>query len=161
MFKYETNIDQVKLQIKHKLEGLIDGDKILREAALDVVVLVSDRVQQRGENSEGQKMITKSHTKKGAYSYDYGKLREDGNKKFNGGLQTDHIDLTFTGDMFNNYTIAPEGQTSYIIGFKDKLSSDKADWNERKFGRIFQLSEKESELIKGIITKRINAILNK
>lgn len=155
MFTVESNIDQVKKQVKLKLEQLIDVDKTLREAALDAVVLISDRVQQRGENTSGQKMITKSVKKTGSYDAYYAEKRT---KK---GLQTDHIDLTFNGDMMNDFHIAPDGETSYIIGFRGQLSSDKSDWNERKFGTIFQLSGKESELITSIITKRINAILNK
>lgn len=155
MFKVESNIEQVKKEVKLTINQLIDVDKILREASLDAVVMISDRVQQRGENTAGEKMITKSTPKKGAYSSSYA------DKRVKNGLQIEHIDLTFQGDMMNDFTVAPDGETGYIIGFRGQLSSDKSEWNERKFGTIFQLSETESELIKSIITNKINAILNK
>lgn len=155
MFKIESNIEDVKKSIQKTLTNSIKFDQALREGALSAVALISDRVQQRGERADGSKMVTSSKEKIGAYSKPYAKQRE---KK---GLQTSIIDQTYSGDMMGDFVPAPEGANSYIVGFRGQLSSDKADWNERKFGKIFQLSERETKLVQGIITKRLNASSNK
>jgi hypothetical protein len=155
MFKIDSNLEEVKKTLTTKLENAIQFDKVLREVCLDAIVLISHRVQQDGKKSDGSKITTTSKKRFGAYSYQYGK------KRASKGLQTKIIDQTFTGDMLGDFTLAPEGEKSYVIGFRGKTASDKAEWNERRFGKIYQLSKDESKLIQDIIRKRINAILNK
>lgn len=155
MFKIDSNLEEVKKSLQTKLETAIQFDKVLREVGLDAVVLISHRVQQEGKKSDGSKISTKAKKRFGAYSYEYGKKREKE------GLQTKIIDQTYSGDMLGDFILAPEGEKSYIIGFRGKTASDKAEWNERRFGKIYQLSNEESKLLSDIINKRINAILNK
>lgn len=179
MFKVETNIEQFKNSIKGTLEQLIQGDKLLREVALDTVVLISDRVQQKGLKSDGSPIKSDKNSVSAHKNNKTGKLfskrkktttrvllstpysEEYAAKRVKKGLEIDKIDLTFSGDMMGDFIVAPEGKTGYIIGFKGQLSSDKADWNERRFGTIFQLTDSEANLIKGIVSKKINEIFNK
>lgn len=185
MFKVETNIEQFKESVKLNIKQIIDGDKILREAALDAVALISDRVQQRGMRTDGEligggkystKKLKSFSTKSGGKAFDFDSVankKQQKNRKSNdfdggykefreeAGRQTDFIDLTLTGDMMGDFTVCPEGKTGYVIGFRGQFSSDKADWNEAKFGTIFQLSESESKIIQSVVNKNINEILNK
>lgn len=179
MFKVETNIEQFKQSIKINLQQLIEGDKLLREAALDAVALISDRVQQRGLKSDNSPIKSEKNSVAAHKNNKTGKIfskkkktttrvllstpynEEYAAKRIKKGLEIDKIDLTFSGDMMGDFIVAPEGKTGYVIGFKGQLSSDKADWNERRFGEIFQLSNNEAKLIQDIVAKKINAILNK
>lgn len=154
MITITTNInEQIKKAIHDKVVQ-INPEKIAREAALDVVALISDRVQQRGEKTNGEKITTSSNKTTGAYSKYYGIKRKKS------GRETDYIDLTFSGDMMGDFITAPiDGGAE--VGFKGKLSSDKAEWNEARFGELFSLSDSEQELIGKVVTNRINGILNK
>jgi hypothetical protein len=150
MLRVETNIgDFVKDQLSI-LDDLRNVDKILREAALNTVVIISNRVQNRGERTDGAKMA--SQRREGAYSEDYGRRR---NKR---GRQTDIIDLTSTdqGGMMDSFTVEPEGETGYVVGFAGQRAADLAEYNEQRFGTIFELSDSEAELIESIIDKRID-----
>ncbi len=155
MFKVESNLNDVFQNTAKKLEETIQFDKIIREAAFDGVALISRRVQNEGEKTDGSKITSPSSKKIGAYSYGYG------NKRKKRGRQVDHIDMTFSGDMMGDLVPIPEGENSYIIGFRGKLSSDKAEWNELKFGKIFQLSESEIKLIGKTVEDKVHAIIGK
>jgi hypothetical protein len=179
VFKVETNIEQFKNNIKGELAQLIQGDKLLREIALDTVVLISDRIQQRGLKADGTPIKSDKNNIAAHKNFKTGKIfskrkktttrvilstpysEEYAKKRVKKGLEIDKIDLTFSGDMMGDFIVAPEGKTGYVIGFKGQLSSDKADWNERKFGTIFQLSDSEAKLIQEKVRIKINEIFNK
>lgn len=154
MFKIESNIQEVINSQLNKLDQLIEADKVLRQAAFDTVALVSDRVQQQGALTDGQKMITSSPKKFGSYSKKYGQ------KRSNKGLQTEIIDQTYSGDMMGDLLPEPEDKTSYVVGFRGEKSSATAQYNEERFGTIFQLSSSELSVVNGIVKDSINEILN-
>lgn len=154
MITITSNItDQIKLAIKDKISQ-VNPEKIAREAALDAVALISDRVQQRGEKVNGEKITTPARQTTGAYSKYYGIKRQKA------GRQTDYIDLTFSDDMMADFITSPvDGGAE--VGFKGQSSSDKSEWNEARFGELFSLSDKETDQIGEIVNNRINGILNK
>ncbi len=155
--RVETNFKLVEKALLKKLANLSDADKILRTAMFDATALIVNRVQQDGENAEGQKMVSKAKIKKGAYSEKYSEFRT---RK---GRETDHIDLTFTGDMINSFLPEPINK-GYGIGFRGgngKLSYDTlVSYNELRFGLVFVLSDSEKTFIRGLIAKNINEALN-
>jgi hypothetical protein len=179
VFKVETNIEQFKQSVKANLQQLVNSDKILREAALGAVALISDRVQQRGLKTDGGKIKSDKNSVAAHKNFKTGKIfskrkrttnrvllstpysEEYAETRISKGLEVDKIDLTFSGDMMGDFVVAPDGKTGYVIGFRGQLSSDKADWNERRFGTIFQLSTTEANLVQSIVTKKINEIFNK
>jgi hypothetical protein len=179
MFKVETNITEFKEGLKAKLHELIDVDKVLREAALDTVAVVSERVQQHGKKTDGSPIKSGSNSVKGYKSKKTGKVYSKkrrgaeeidlntpysegyARRRVKKGLQIERIDETYTGDMMGDFIAAPDGKTGYVVGFRGQLSSDKADWNEMRFGTIFQLSESEANFIQEKVKTKINAILNR
>jgi len=132
-------IDEFARKTKSFANDFINTDPELRKACFNSIVLISDRVQQRGEATDGTKM--KSSTG-GAYSFDYGKY-----KRYNKGYQIDHVDLTYTGEMMDSLTLEPEGNGKWIVGFGGQSASDKAEFNELRYGTIFQLSDSELDLV--------------
>ncbi len=153
MFKMSGNISS-KISLLNEGLKSVDIEKIAREAAFDAMALISDRVQQRGEKTDGTKITSPSKKKYGAYSEGYGKKR---NKS---GREVDYIDMTFSGDMMGDFVVEPiHGGAE--IGFRGDESSDKSEWNEAKFGEMFSLSDEEVDLIQTVIQNRVNEILNK
>lgn len=133
----ESNLSDVVSGLIVKVNSLNDADKLFRQAALDTVALISDRVQQDG-------LKTNETPIKSFYSLGYGKKRK---KK---GLQTQFVDLTFSGDMMGEFLPAPYND-GWVVGFRTQKQGDIADFNEQRFGLVFNLSDKESEtVIKGI-----------
>lgn len=90
-----------------------------------------------------------------AYSYYYGKKREAL------GFQADHIDLTVTGVLMDGLQVGPDGTGGYVVGFTSQRSSDLADYNEERFGTIFQMSTKEVDTIFGEVIDEVNAIIRR
>lgn len=147
----ESNFGEF-IKKQRQLMADLSSDKILRQAAFDSVVLISDRVQQRGENVSGQKMRNK---KKGVYSKYYAK------KRAKEGRQTDYVDLTMTGDMMDNLIPQANGDGQYIVGFAGKSASDKAEYSELYYGSIFQLSEQEQSQVFKQITDSTNEAIRR
>lgn len=154
MFKVESDFDKFYRNHVKTLDQLKSADKVLREAAFDSVVIISDRVQQKGLKTDGDKISSKSKKKTGAYSFYYGR------KRAKDGFQTGHIDMTYSGDMMGDFVPVPVGQSEYAIGFRGKKTSDVAEFNEMRFGTIFHLSESELNFIMKKINKKVNEILS-
>lgn len=182
MFKVESDIDKFYQKQLKTFEQLASADKVLREAAFDTVVIISDRVQRTGKKTDGSPIgqysektlnfkgitgnfevfATKKQKKKrlkgfGDYDEFYGGYKE---LRESLGLQTQFVDLTFSGDMMGDLVPVPDGPTSYLVGFRGKKSSDTAGYNEKKYGVIFQLSPSELSFIMNKVNAKINEILS-
>jgi hypothetical protein len=143
----ESNLSKVTGDLISRLTNIEDADKVLRTASLDTVALISDRIQQKGLKTNGTPI-------KSFYSAAYGrKRREDGK-------QTQYIDLTFSGDMMADYTAVPDGYNSFVAGFRSEKSAQKAEYNEDRFGTVFQASNEEVDILLKGVNESINKILN-
>lgn len=140
MIGYTSNLSDVVKSIEIKIDSLSNADKILRQAAFDTVALVTDRVQQDGLKANNSPIQS-------FYSAKYGQRRR---RK---GLQTQYVDLTFSGDMLDDFLPAPLGN-EFVVGFKSEKQGHIAAFNEQRFGVVFNLSSSESDvIIKGILNK--------
>jgi hypothetical protein len=144
---WESNLGAVANNLISRLGSLQDADKVLRTAALDTVALISDRIQQKGLKTDGTLI-------KSVYSVGYAAKRA---KK---GYQTNFVDLTFTGDMLADYTAVPDGTDSYVAGFRSEKSAQKAEFNEDRFGTVFQASNEEVDILIQGVNESINKIVN-
>lgn len=134
--------DAIKNDIA-KIKSLKDPDKTTRILAFDTVAIVSDRIQQKGLKSDGTLI-------QGKYSGGYS------NKRENKGLQTNYVDLTFSGDMMADFLPVQDGPI-WGAGFTGKKNADVAEYNERRFGKIFDLTKEEEK----VIENSFNAIVKK
>jgi hypothetical protein len=76
------------------------------------------------------------------------------------GRQTDFIDLYFSGDMLDNMIVEKSGNSRYVIGFQDQEQADKADFQEDRYGIIFELTEYEAEESLTAISTILDEILH-
>jgi hypothetical protein len=136
-------------------QNATDANKVLRQAVIVVLPEMKRRIQNDGKNSADVKMRTKSARKYGAYSMAYGRFR---NKK---GFQTAIIDLTLSGAMMNSLKAGPTGPNSYGIGFLGPDEFKKAEWNEGRFGTIFDPSKYELQVSLDVINRQAQKLLSK
>jgi hypothetical protein len=136
-------------------QNATDANKVLRQAVIVVVPEMKRRIQNDGKNTADVQMKTKSPRKYGAYSRAYGRFR---NKK---GFQTAIIDLTLSGAMMNSLKAGPTGPNSYGIGFLGPDEFKKAEWNEGRFGTIFDPSKYELQVSLTVINKEAQKLLSK
>ncbi len=134
---------------KKSLMNIVLQDRIYRTACFDSIALISNRIQQKGQKSDETKIGN------GSYQKSYAKYRE---KK---GRQSNYIDLTFTGEMIDGLTFDKTASNEYSIGFGSKKSADKAEWNEARFGSVFELSDSEIELVTTAIENNVNEAIGR
>jgi hypothetical protein len=76
------------------------------------------------------------------------------------GLQTNHVDLTFTGEMFRDLHIigtnVQGGRVTTILGASRSETIKKLQWNVDRYGSFLQPTADERRKIVAIIHKRIN-----
>lgn len=149
-----TSTRQLALHELRKLDSLLDANKVLRAAAFESADMVSNRIQQQGENSSAAKIVTRSPEKYGAYSKAYGKKRD---RK---GFQTGIIDFTYEGSLWSAWRVFPISKKSIGVGFFGQ-EVDKAKWLTDRFGKVFELTKEEKADILQLITLEVDKILKK
>lgn len=79
------------------------------------------------------------------------------------GLQTEHVDLTFTGEMFRDLHILGTNVQRYkittILGASRKETQDKLKYNAIRYGSFLDLRADELASVKRILQKRTTEIL--
>lgn len=147
---YDTFKEFFSQQRKNFFEASIPA-KVLREAAIFSAGDVKDRVQQRGVKSDNTSLPPYSTNpfarprgirgtgKWKKYPGGYKEFREQ-NKR-----QTQHMDLTLSGDMFDTWRPKPIDNRSYGVAFVSPQMAERAGLHETKFGPIFGLTPQEEQ----------------
>jgi hypothetical protein len=142
MYTIESDIGKVALRLAARLQGVEDTlGADLVEAAGDGMAAVTHRIQQRGLNTDGKPMLSKSNPRNGAYSQLWGNYRR---KR---GRQIDRVDLTLEGDLMRNYQIINKTSREVTVGFLDGGMADIAAYLEAYFGAAFYLSADEQAVV--------------
>lgn len=99
-------------------------DVIFQRGVADMYAEVSERIQQRGEATDGSKIGG------GAYSPSGRKGRAAA------GRQTSYIDLTMSGDMMDRgFTFGPVPAGGFGLGFVNKLTADRMRYQEKRYNQ--------------------------
>lgn len=140
---------QLLASFDRMVQELADPDKLFRKPLFDLYALVSERIQQKGLRTDG--------TPIGGYR-GYSEMSKELRKRK--GLQTDFIDLTFTGDMMDRgLIVGPVSAHSWGMGFINQLEADKMELNEARFGEIITPSEEERNIAEQDILKVIDHVI--
>jgi hypothetical protein len=133
--QYNSFKDFFSQQIKNYAEASKPA-KVLRMAVITAAGEVKGRIQQKGIKSDGTAMDPYSisflvrpsglrgHGKVKAYPGGYAEFRTSK------GRQTNHRDLTLSGDMFDTWRPFPVDQQSYGIGFASPKMAQRANLQE-------------------------------
>ncbi|MBN8824457.1 MULTISPECIES: hypothetical protein [unclassified Spirosoma] len=129
--------------------------RIAQDTAQHAVNLVRDRIQLRGQNADGDPMISSSPKRTGRYSERYGKIRQQE------GLRTDLINLTFTGELLNSssWAVLENDIDEFGGGFLNDDMSQRADYLEDYFGPVFIMSGEEQQESTDYFTEQINDLM--
>lgn len=154
MITVKSNIKLVTSKIQKQIELLKNKEYLLRPVAIEVIPLMTERIHQKGQASDGGQI--------GTYSSGYLKLRERGNKKQQIPVRgaDAKVIVSLTRKLEQDWAViaTPNG---YGIGFLNALSLQKARWvEEGKDKKIFSLSQSEQQYAVDRINELIADALN-
>ena len=121
---------------------------ILLTMGLDGKALIQQRVQEKGLNADGGK------------TPDYSSMYKARRKKK--GLQTNYMDLTFTGGMWRSigHVGTKQGkETTVSIGGRDEFTQNKIDWNSEKQFEVLKLSKEEERILDEIFAEEFERVI--
>lgn len=140
----KSNIKIVSGRIKQQLEQLKNKDYLLRPVAIEVIPMMTERIHQKGEASDGNQI--------GTYSNSYLKLRQTKYKRDS----NNKVIVSLTRQLENNWSVIAT-QSGYGIGFANPFNLQKARWVEGNKGKtIFNLSQTEQNYA----IERINELVS-
>lgn len=146
--EYKSNLNDVIK--KFQLEFLSDSaqEELIETVAKGVFENNKRNIFDKGLNFAGSQI--------GHYSQVTKRIRQ----KL--GLETNYVNLTFTGYMKKIYRMRKSQKWGYTIGFTEPYGAVVAQKNERHFkAKIFGLTKSDEKVAKAIITKYIKKFKNK
>lgn len=142
---YTIDIKELK-DLTDSLLSLEETDSLLREVSTTLLAEMRDRIHERGIKSDG--------TQIGTYSNTYLQYRIDQDKG-----SASNVTLFFTGQMQNDFSVAPVGENAYGLGYSNSLNFDKANYAEAKYGIIFEPTDEEFQKIEDVAAEFITNTL--
>lgn len=133
--------------LEQRISKLKDRDYLIRPVAIELIPLMTRRIHQRGEASDGSQI--------GTYSSDYLKLRES---KYNRSSDTKVI-VALTSQLENDWAVIAT-EKGYGIGFNNPFNAQKARWVQEKKKIYLALSEQEQKFVQERFQELINNALN-
>lgn len=150
MITVKSNIKLVTGKIQKQIEQLKNKEYLLRPVAIEVIPLMTERIHQKGQASDGGQI--------GTYSSGYLKLRERGSKKQQipiRGSDTKVI-VSLTRKLEQDWAVIAT-TNGYGIGFLNPLSLQKLRWVEEVKGKtIAKLTQSEQQYA----VDRINELIS-
>lgn len=148
VIKIKSNIKIVSASISKKLELLKNREYLLRPVAIEVIPMMTERIHQKGEASDGGQI--------GTYNNSYLKLRQKKYKRDAG----NKVIVSLTRQLENNWSVIAT-QNGYGIGFTNPFNLQKARWVEGiKDKTIFSLSKAEQQYAVERINELVSDALN-
>ena len=145
----KTNLADVLTNLGQSLNTIFDKKYLLRPVAIEVIPLMTERIHQRGEGSDGSPI--------GTYSTPY--LRYA--RKRAGRGQDPKVIVSLTRQLENNWSVL-ETPNGYGIGFTNPFNAQKLGWVEEAKGReISNLTESELNYAFERINELVADALNK
>jgi hypothetical protein len=144
----KSNIKVVTGRIKQQLETLKNKEYLLRPVAIEVIPMMTERIHQKGEASDGGQI--------GTYNNSYLKLRQ---KKYKRDASNTVI-VSLTRKLEQDWAVIAT-QNGYGIGFLNQLSLQKLRWVEAiKDKTIANLSKSEQTYAVDRINELVADALN-
>lgn len=134
--------------LEQRVAKLSDRDYLIRPVAVELIPLMTRRIHQRGEASDGSQI--------GTYSSGYLKLRES---KYNRSSDRKVI-VALTSQLENDWSVIAT-ERGYGIGFNNPYNLQKLRWVEEVKGKIVgQLTKDEENFVQERFQELINNALN-
>lgn len=144
----KSNIKIVAGRIKQQLEQLKNKEYLLRPVAIEIIPLMTERIHQNGQASDGGQI--------GTYSNAYLRIRQIKYKRD----ASNKVIVSLTRQLENNWSVIAT-QSGYGIGFTNPFNLQKARWVEANKGKIiFSLSQAEQSYAVERINELVSDALN-
>lgn len=148
MITVKSNIKVVTSEMKKKLEQLKNKEYLLRPVAIEVIPLMTERIHQKGEASDGGQI--------GTYNSGYLRIRQSKYKRD----ASSKVIVSLTRQLENNWSVIATAN-GYGIGFLNPFNLQKARWVEEiKDKIIFNLTKSEQQYAVDRINELIADALN-
>lgn len=146
--QYFSNIYQVIGDLVTSINALEYPETVSRAAAAAVMPELRERIHERGEKPDGSPI--------GTYSEKYKALRES--EKYNR-TEGDRVVLSLTSNLEESYTLAAQdnGYTIGVLG--GDLNANKIEWLTKKYGNVWELSQREQEMAKIAVEETARKLL--
>lgn len=118
----KTNLNQVLTSLGQSIKSITDPNYLLRPVAIEVLPMMTERIHQKGQASDG--------TQIGTYSNGYLRTREKNNRG-----KDKKVIVSLTRQLENNWSVL-ETTNGYGIGFTNPFNADKLKWVEEAKGKI-------------------------
>lgn len=144
-----SNLNEVLTHLGENFEMIFNRDYLLRPVAIEIIPMMTERIHQNGQASDGGQI--------GTYSNAYLAYRK---KHANRSGDTKVI-VSLTRQLENDWSVL-ETTTGYGIGFTNSFNADKLRWvEEAKDKVISNLSDKELDYAFERINELVADALNK
>jgi transcription initiation factor IIF auxiliary subunit len=127
-------------KFKERLNLDAKKENLLRTMAASAHELISSRVfNARGGNNSNGELI-------GVYSAAYMKQRAKENRN------NKEVNFIFTGQMHADFSIGAVEGNQITLGFQNSFNGDKKSWLQEKYGRVFDLTKQEIDILMDVAT---------
>jgi hypothetical protein len=151
MPEYKSNAKSVLGDYIKRLKGIETGavDKIVRKVAIDIATSNIRRIHNDGQAVDGSEIG----------DYEDGSYKKKRTKK---GRRVDKVDLSFSGKLSKEFSIAAISDSDIGIGFITEYGAKLSEYLEEKYGKkIWGITEEDErvarEIEKNEITKYLKA----
>jgi hypothetical protein len=143
-----TNLPEVLTSLGQSIQEILNPNYLLRPVAIEVLPLVTERIHQKGQASDGSEI--------GQYSNGYLRQREKAGR----GKSTKVI-VSLTRQLENNWSVL-ETTNGYGIGFTNPFNADKLKWVAEMKGKVIaELSTSELDYAFERVNELVSNALNK
>jgi hypothetical protein len=163
------NVDEFIVNVNNLINGISQRlPSTMQVIGSDAIAVIKTRIQQRGESADGSRFPGYSTKEVPSFFFEgkgKRKLKKDSfgetilqqndflsykQWREENGLQTDYVDMTFTGEMMRSLKIIEQGNTP--DGYAVKIAGgteegdQKFDWNSKRYGDVLRVSKEEEEI---------------
>lgn len=148
MITVKSNIKLVTGKIQKQIEQLKNKEYLLRPVAIEVIPLMTERIHQKGEASDGGQI--------GTYNSGYLRIRQSKYKRD----ASSKVIVSLTRKLEQDWAVIATSN-GYGIGFLNPFSLQKARWVEEiKDKTIFNLTKSEQQYAVDRINELVSDALN-
>ena len=149
---YSSNLSSVIGQLNVKLKGIANTDPLLQTIAVSLASSNTRRIHNESQDVSGGEITFKRSRKTpttGAYSRSYAK------KRIKAGKPISKINFSFSGKLSKEFQAAPVSG-GWEVGFTTTDASEKGEFLEEGFGKVWGVTREDETAINKIVTKEIN-----
>lgn len=155
------------VELIDQLNDLRNTDKILLSVGTTMQAVIKERIFEKGLAADGGSIGTYSTkpisiARKNQARRTRSTYFKDGYKQYKGeiGFDSSKVNLVNHGQMRDDWSLIKISDKSYGLGFKNEINGEKAEGNEKRFGKeIFAHTPEENEIFDNVFQHELDRII--